>query len=150
MHKYDVWFCHCGTLQFMPEEYYNWLQEDYANRTIIRVCQHCGRAQKVWLEPYDNGYCVGATGIKDVEMAPDDLANTRIIFDSGVRVPVKNGEFEYATSYFANRYIYNNEFADVDVDRLIRDINDEEKTQSVAAYLSGIDWKGTPYEHTYA
>ena len=25
--KYDVWFCHCGTIQLMPTEYCDWLAE---------------------------------------------------------------------------------------------------------------------------
>ena len=47
MHKYDVWFCHCGRIHVMPNEYYEWLQEDYKNRFILRICQNCGNSWKI-------------------------------------------------------------------------------------------------------
>lgn len=146
--KYDVWFCRCGTIQLMPEEYYGWLQEDYANRSIIRVCQNCGRVQRVWLSEWEDGFAVNASDIEDVELTP--ASNCRILMYKGIRVPMKSGE--YATSHFNTYWFDDNGSRDVDAEHLIRVIRKsypdtyDDVLRSIAGYVSGINWNGTPYQ----
>lgn len=140
--KYDVWFCHCGTIQLMPSEYYDWLAEDSANRYIIRVCQHCGATQRVWLEEDEEGYSICASDVEDFEISSED-ANCKVIFSKGIRVPMKSGE--YAEYYRFGVWSDSKENGEVDTIRLIQEVNDEETLRSISSYLSGIDWDDTPY-----
>lgn len=146
---YDVWFCHCGRIQLMEYEQFNWLREDFANRFIIRICQHCGTAQRVWLSEYDDGFAVNSTSLEDIILNPADLMNCRIIMDKGIQVPVitDNADlFPWADAHISTSWWHNNQTATVDTARLIRDVKDEDKLRSIAGYVSGIDWSGTPYE----
>ncbi len=145
MNKYDVWFCHCGTIQLMPNEYYDWLQEDYANRFIIRICQQCGKAQRVWLSTYNDGFAVNACKVENIELNGNDMANCRVLMYKGTRVPMKNGD--YATSHFNTFWFDDQGNREVDTERLIREVKDEEKLRSISGYITGIDWKGTPYDY---
>ena len=143
--KYDVWFCRCGTIQLMPKEYYKWLEEDYVNRSILRVCQCCGTVRRVWLSEYENGFCVNSTSEEDFELSPEEQSNVRVIFSKGIRVPLKGGL--YATR-FSPAVVWFDETGkgSVDTNRLIREVEDEDKLSSIAAYAAGIDWRGTPYD----
>lgn len=145
MQKYDVWFCRCGTIQLMPNEYYDWLQEDYRNRYIIRVCQNCGATRKIWLEEYEDGFCICGTDANDFELTPDEIKNCRIIFNQGIRVPIEGGT--YADYHVSNMWLDNEGHKNVDTKRLIHIVKDEETLRSIAAYVSGIDWTGTPYDY---
>lgn len=146
MKKYDAWFCHCGTIQLMPNDYYDWLAEDFANRYILRVCQRCGTVRRIWLsEGLEEGFYVNGCDMENFELKPEDLQNCRIIFDKGIRVPVKDGD--YATCYFANTYFDDEGHRGADTERLIREVKDEDKLRSISGYITGIDWKGTPYDY---
>ena len=145
MHKYDVLFCHCGTLQLMPSEYYDWLEEKYQTRRVIRVCQHCGATYQVWLTEYDDGFAVNSCNITDTIIDENDKYETRYIFSTGIRVPMTSGN--EAAYHNGNYWTDESGNTVVDTNRLIQKVRDEDKLKSIAAYVSGINWKGTPYEH---
>lgn len=143
MHKYDVWFCNCGVVQVMPMEYLDWLQKDYKNRCIYRVCQNCGNVLKVWLDEYDDSYSVNACAVNNFEISEVDLNNCRIIFNHGYKVPMVDGS--YAKHHIAGMFIYDGE-TKVDTERFIREVKNKEILESIASYVSGINWKNTEYE----
>lgn len=144
MHKYDVWFCHCGTIQVMPMEYYDWLQKDYKHRCIYRVCQNCGKVMKVWLDEYDDSFSINACNVDNFEVSEKDLNNCRIIFNEGYRVPMVDGSY---AEYHMNGQFYNSVLEKrVDTEELIREVKDKEILESIASYVSGINWKNTEYE----
>ena len=62
-----------------------------------------------------------------------------------IRVPVKDGD--YATCYVANTYFDDEGHRGADTERLIREVKDEDKLRSISGYITGIDWKGTPYDY---
>ena len=148
MKKYDCIFCHCGRIQLMPEEYIDWLSEDWQHRFILRICQNCGTTTKVFLDEYFDGYAICASEVRNVEYKPEELANCRIIMDQGIRVPIKNGL--YAHYHIGSAWYDENGVGggkSVDTQRLIREVNDEEKLSSISRYVTGIEWEGTPYEY---
>ena len=144
MKRYDVIFCSCGTIQIMPTEYYNWLEEDYKNRFILRVCQRCGKVVKVWLSEYEDGFAINATSVENFELTDEAKGNFRVIFNKGIQVPLKNGE--YADYHVADVWFSEQGKGEVDTDRLIKEVNDPDILRSIAGYVSGINWKGTSYE----
>ena len=146
MKKYDVWFCSCGRIQLMPEEYYSWLAEDYENRSVIRICGGCGKAMKVFLtESCYQGHDINSVALEQIILDESNKDNIRIIYDAGIKVPVKNGY--YATSHFFHTWSDEYGHSEIDVEQLIKDVNDEDILKSIAAYSSGIDWTGTPYAY---
>ena len=147
MQKYDVWFCHCGHIQLMPNDYYKWLEEDSENRYIIRVCQNCGRAIKIWLDKSNDGFDVCSTNIKNFVIEPTDVNNVRIIFNEGIEVPIIGGT--YATYQIAGTWWDDDQNKGVDTRRLIAEVKDPDILKSIAAYVSGIDWSGTEYEYKF-
>lgn len=144
MKRYDVIFCSCGTIQTMPTEYYDWLEEDYKNRFILRVCQRCGKVVKVWLSEYEDGFAINATSVENFELTDEAKGNFRILFNKGIQVPLKNGE--YADYHTAGVWFSEQGKSEVDTDRLIKEVKDPDILRSIAGYVSGINWKGTSYE----
>lgn len=163
MKKYDCWFCECGRIQIMPDEYFDWLAEDCLHRAVIRVCQHCGATRLVWLEDWgDQGFAVNSTDFINEEISTKDDTEYRIIFNKGIEVPMMSGG--YADSYQGDTYI-NWEYLEkelgttylpdaqtkdpnctkVNVQRLIKE-NDPDIVKAISSYVTGIDWSGTEYE----
>ena len=166
MKKYDCWFCDCGRIQVMPNEYYDWMAEDYQHRRVIRVCQHCGATRIMWLDTYfDEGFAVNSADFRNEEINTNGDIEYRIIFNDGVKVPMMCGG--YADAHYGNTYV-NWEYIErefgitylpeaerkdpnctkVNVNRLIKE-NDPEIIKSISGYLVGIDWSGTEYELKY-
>lgn len=146
MKEYDVKFCSCGTIHLMPMEYYDWLQEDYTSRYVLRICQRCGSVIKVWLDEgfESNSFNINSTSInEDSEITPEDLQNCRVLLSRGHRVPLVNGN--HATYHVDQSWFDGFYRRDVDTKRLIREVKDPEKLRSIAGYASGIDWSGTDY-----
>ena len=146
MTKYEVWFCSCGRIHIMPWGYYDWIEEDWMHRSIIQVCQHCGKAQRINLDANcDSGYDICKSTVRNVELSEEELQNTRILFNTGINVPVISGGY---ASYCTNGIWFDehDNKTEVDTEMLIKGIRDEEILRSIAGYVSGINWKGTAYE----
>lgn len=161
--RYDCWFCNCGRIQPMDWGFFDWMAENPDTRRLIRVCQNCGATRMQWLDEYDGGQAICGTDLSDKIIDTTDDNEYQIIFDHGIRVPLKCGVD--AEAYLANTYInfdYLREHVGttwvaeaekiepgcctVDAERLIRDVKDEDLIKSIAGYVSGIDWTGTKYE----
>lgn len=144
MHKYDVWFCHCGRIHVMPNEYYEWLQEDYKNRFILRICQNCGNILKIWLDEYDDGYSINSTSISNIEFSENELKNCKIITNYGIRVPMKDSF--YAVHFMSGTFLSEFGFTTVDTKKLINEVKDKDILASIAAYAVNINWDNTEYK----
>lgn len=162
MKKYDCWFCDCGRIQVMPDDYYDWMAEDYQHRRVIRICQNCGATRIVWLDTYMEGFAVNSTDFRNEEIQTNGEIEYRIIMNDGIKVPMMNGGYadtHYGCTYINWSYLEKDlgttylpaakeddpNCTKVDVQRLIRE-NDPEVIKSISGYLVGIDWTGTPYE----
>lgn len=144
MHKYHAEPCNCGVIHLIPIELINWLKEDYKHRFIIQVCQNCGVTTKLTIDKFYNifGYCT--TLIDECELSCEDLKYGKIIFDKGIKVPMKNGN--YATECLSGTFI-NNGSLDVNVKRFIKEVKDRDKLKSIAANeFIDINWKNTEFE----
>lgn len=158
MAKYDVWFCSCGRIHLMNNDKYDWLADDFENRTIIRVCQNCGLTRKTWLdeESYFDGeldkpsFIICGTDLKEKEFIGD--GNTQFIFSSGIPVPLESG----AMATYCGRagdWFDDAGKCKVWTERLINNVKHQYKDDakdvldSISGYVSGIDWSGTPYSH---
>lgn len=158
--KYDVWFCSCGHIHVMPMSHLDWMAEDPKNRFVVRVCQSCGATYKMWLDQHSEGFDICGRDIRDVEI---QSKYCKFILNTGICVPMESGLYaSYHTSagiWLDDEYNYNDPCEDekkahstVNTDRLIKEVerefkeNAEDVLKSISAYVSGIDWKGTPYE----
>lgn len=165
-HKYEAWFCTCGRIHFHPMADLDWMAEDHENRRVLEVCRHCGQIYEQFLT--ESWYGEGdkpAFDINGHSYHNDDNVlimenpNYRIYIRKGIMVPMKKGG--YADYHFSNGYC-NSEVKEkdpdyfiVDTKRLIKEVRRdypeeaEEILKSISGYVTGIDWKGTPYEHKY-
>lgn len=167
--KYDCWFCHCGRIHIMPYSEYDWLQEDYTKRMIVRVCTNCGATRITYLDEYDDGYSICGSDIYDsfdgrpTVMEDSDEHKYKYYFSKGIRVPLKCGH--YADSFISDTYV-NTEYLEkvcktsfipeakkvdpncciVDTEELINDVKDDDILRSISGYVVGIDWTRTKYE----
>ena len=166
MKKYDCWFCDCGRIQLMPQDYISWMAEDYLHRKVIRVCQHCGATRVMWLDTYmDEGFALNSADFTNEEICTNGDIEYRIILNEGVRVPMKSGGYadafqgnmymnwEYLEKSLGTTYLSEAKEKDpncikVDVQRMIRE-NEPEIIKSISGYVVGIDWSGTEYEFKY-
>ena len=148
--KYDVRFCKCGHIHLINSSWFDWMREDYKNNFLIFVCQSCGATHKIFLDTFEDGYCVNVVDMTNFQMVGGTSA--RFIFSEGIAVPLEVGD--YASFYVHNRWYYGAGSSPVDTQRLIRDIKREYKDdaddilRSISSYVSGINWKGTKYEAT--
>lgn len=148
MKKYSVWFCTCGRIHVFPMEEYDWLEEDYRVRSIIQVCQNCGATYETYLtRGFEEGFDVCGRTIGDVVYSPDDLKNVKLFMGKGIRVPLKGGFIAEHYNSSINQY-YDEDWNayNVDTKALIEEVKDDEILQSIAGYVSGIDWTGTKYD----
>jgi len=158
--KYDVQFCSCGRVHFIPTEKINNAIEN--DKEVLVVCNNCG-----------NSHIIGADRTQDYEgkecfmMYSFDKRDTEInntskidsiIFTPGVSVRMMTGG--EATFHVSDTFIdwhtkkpdnVTNEQWEklrktVDVQSTINWISDENKLEQMSNYMSGIDWKGTKYE----
>lgn len=164
MKKYDVWFCHCGRVHFMPWELWDWMQGDCEHRCVIQVCQNCGATVMHFLTENGEGFDMNGVSVRDQEFSTGDGMEYRFLFHSGERVPLKCGEFADAfqagkfmnwdfitQTYGQHTYLSELEknfpsLTTVDTEWLIREIKDPDKLHSMSGYAVGIDWTGTEYD----
>lgn len=158
--KYDVWFCSCGHIHLMPYDYFDWMEGDVRNRHVYRVCQSCGAVYEQYLDNYEDGYAICGASPKGFEIEPK--SDVRVMMSPGIPVPMKSGQL---ASYHTPSNIwlddgYNDAHVEetrklhstVDTENLIRIVEKDfaeyadDVLKSISAYVSGIDWKGTPYE----
>lgn len=161
--RYDVWFCTCGHIHFMPFDILDWIEEDYMNRKAIQVCKSCGAVRETTLDPYEEGFCTCRDIYRDTELdCKITEGYTKLFVDNGVPVYLKNfdGSTVPASGKLGNRWFGinskgNQEFNSVDTLRLIQDIKHnyredaDDILRSISGYVSGIDWSGTEYEIKY-
>lgn len=89
--KYDCWFCHCGRIHIMPYSEYDWLQEDYTKRMIVRVCTNCGATRITYLDEYDDGYSICGSDVYDsmdgrpTVMEDSDEHKYKYYFSKGIK-----------------------------------------------------------------
>ena len=149
--KYDIWFCECGRIHFMPKSYIEWLCQD-TNRSIIQVCQHCGNTMRTNLsKSFNGGFDVNRSAYYNSIIS--DTKDTRIILNRGICVPVISDEcYGYAEHYnSAKWYDANGNETKVDTQLLIESLENlydgTELLKSISCYYSGIDWSGTQYDN---
>lgn len=173
--KYDCWFCECGRIHIMDYEFYDWMQENFEHRCVIRICTNCGANHRVWLtESFYGGFDIngadvdlnGKRTIIDTTEFSEGFNEYKFIFDRGIKVPMKSGGYadyhfhdgyanvDYMREKLGTTYIYEALKKDplcctVDVERLIKEVNDDDIIKSISGYIIGIDWKGTKYEHKW-
>lgn len=144
MKKYSAHACTCGVIHLLPVEIINWLKEDYKHRFIIEVCQNCGFTTKTTFEKTGDYFCSYTTIVDEGELSQEDLKNGKILFNKGIRVPMTNGN--YATKCLSGTFMNKGSF-DVNVKRLIKEIKDRDKLESIAANeFIDINWKNTKFE----
>lgn len=129
----------------------SWLAADYKNRSIIHVCQNCGATVKIFLDEYMDGYASNCVDYHNVDLSSEELANTKLLMNEGIKVPVKGGL--YATCHSSVTW-WDEETGkggpySVDTERLIKEVNDKDILNSISKYVVGIDWTGTPYALMY-
>ena len=178
-HKYEAWFCTCGRIHFHPMADLDWMAEDHENRRVLEVCRHCGQIYEQFLTEswYGEGDkpafdINGHSYHNDDNVLIMENPNYRIYIRKGIMVPMKKGG--YADYHFSNGYCNSEQiqkrFGDlwlsavkekdpgyfiVDTKRLIKEVRRdypeeaEEILKSISGYVTGIDWKGTPYEHKW-
>ena len=161
MKRYDCWFCGCGRIHIMDNELYDWMAEDHERNHVVRVCNNCGAARRIFLTSNCEGWDVNGCDVQNTEI--DCTKNHyRFIFSRGIRVPMKEGndatshcgnlfiDWDYVTKTYPNHSIYELEkkhpaVITVDTEQLIRNVRDNEIVRSISGYASGIDWSGTEY-----
>lgn len=160
--RYDVWFCTCGHIHFMPFDVLDWIEDDYINREAIQVCKSCGAFRKTTLDTYEDGFCICRDTKRDSKITENIDRCVRLFVDNGVSVYLKNfdGSTISASGKLGNKWFGvnskgNQEFSSVDTLRLIQDIkhnyreDSDDILRSISGYVSGIDWSGTEYEIKY-
>lgn len=150
MSKYSVRFCNCGTIHLMNNDNFDWMEEDFGNRSVVQVCRNCGFTKETYLEPYEDGFCHCGHEINEAEFEGD--SNHRVIISRGIRIPLNESFGHAAYISPANHYFDDDgNLCTVDTKRLIEQIKHDYKDDadnilySIAGYVSGIDWSGTKY-----
>lgn len=160
--RYDVWFCTCGHIHFMPFDVLDWIQYDYRNREAIQVCRSCGAVRKTTLDTYEECFYICRDIERDSKITENIERCVRLFVDNGVSVYLKN--FDGSTvpalgklgdKWFGIDFKGNRGYNPVDTLRLIQDIKHNygedanDILKSISGYVSGIDWSGTEYEIKY-
>ena len=149
----------------MDYDLFDWMEEDYINNQVVRVCSHCGASHKMFLTPdnFDEGWYVNGSDVRDTVI---DCANNnyKFIFSSGIIVPMKEGnnatahqagkfmDWDYIEKTYPGFSVYSlekdhPEVFQVDTEYFIRSLSDRKDVlKSISGYVSGIDWSGTEYE----
>lgn len=163
MKKYQVRFCNCGRIQFIQNELWDWMAEDCEHRRVIQVCQNCGTTVMHFLTENGEGFDMNGQDIRDTDISTDDGITYKFLFHHGEKVPLMCGVYadtfqggkyinwDYCRDTLGTTYLPAAEATDpdcckVDIQRLIREIGDEDKIRSMSGYAVGIDWSGTPYD----
>lgn len=172
MGMFEARFCRCGRIHVKDQKDYDWMAEDHTKRSVIDICSNCGVSHKTFLEPYEDGFALCSSDLRDSE----DEVFAKVIASSGIRVYMMSGEEAdtFQNGYFANCDEWRrmeqtrNDFcsicdaekqrqawATVDTERLIRDVKVKFKDRApevlklLSAYLVKIHWTGTEYETEY-
>lgn len=169
--KYEVRFCGCGRIHVTEnKDLWDFLEQDYKNRKVLMVCNHCGSARLMWLSEYmDEGLAQNSTDIRD-----DTVDNVdKVIASRGIILYTMSGEpvDGHVAGYFVNyreweknqdkyrsldeAYKDKAPWVTVDTQRLIMDIkriykeDADEVLKRISGYVTKINWKGTNYEHEW-
>ena len=147
---YDVRFCKCGHIHSVPNEYWDWMSEDYAHRQVMLVCTNCGKVTTLYLTRNpEGGYDMNSGVIKNAVIWEDSDIQYRIIFSEGVLVPVKDANgipCGYADYYNNRAWFSEGKRVEPDAAALINAVKDPILMKSISGYTVGINWTGTEYE----
>lgn len=159
LRRYDVWFCTCWHIHFIPSDILDWIKDDYRNREAIQVCNSCGAVRTTTLDTYEDGFCTCRDEKQNFKITKNIERCLKLFVDNGVSVYLKNfdGSTVPASGKLGSRWFRvnskgNQEFSSVDTLRLIQDIKHnyrddaDDILRSISGYVSGIDWSGTDYE----
>lgn len=107
---FDVKFCKCGTLLFVPQELVE--KTIRSDKELLVICGHCGTARYIGAEHFEyddengehhNEYHMYTRDAYEDFVIDDSTEQKPVIFwTEGVRVPMKS--HEYARSYFSEQY----------------------------------------------
>ena len=171
MEKFDIVFCNCGRIHAHVHDY-DWLAEDWKNRSLVNICTNCGAATRTFLEPYEeDSFTVNCVDLKDVSFE----GMTRVRASSGIRIYNLSGKLinERRGGFFVNHkqmreieesgeFIplhdadrFRKPWITVDTERLIdnvrRDYNEaaDDILRAISGYGVPIHWENTSYEKSY-
>jgi len=158
--KYDVKFCSCGRVHFIPTDKINNAIEN--DKEILVVYNNCGNSHIIGADreqDYEGKECfmMYSFGKRDTEINDTSKIDS-IVFSLGEQVRMMSGG--EATYYGHSGFIDWNtkkpsniteeEWAKlrstVHVKHTINWIRDDNKLDQMSNYLTGINWKGTKYE----
>lgn len=174
MTNYDIWFCNCGHIHFMPEVEWNWMYHDPINRRVLQVCRNCGAINEcTWrhndaVDAREESYRKGYSSLNDINPITIDPAYagcSKVRLDKGIRVPLVEGG--YADTYH-NGIWHNKEYMDqkgysscpsdypncfkVNTEKLIGEIqmnypnSASDLLRDISNRPSTINWDGTAFE----
>lgn len=163
MKKYDVIFCSCGRVHFID---YNKLIDvcDKKGKELLHICNNCGATIRRGLDEYMDGKSWYSVDARNKEF--EDTSKIGYIISSpGTPIPMKTGfdancflngvfcddgdyEFKYRNN-FDLKEKYLNDSKIVDTQKLINNINDNDKLKNLSGYAVNIDWTSTEFETDY-
>lgn len=179
MTKHYLKICSCGKIHMIPNE-----KIDHAikhDKNLLLICGSCGAATIIGAEEEQFGHTtvykiyssdafinnIENINISDFMSLGGKKGIIEIIYDKGIKVPMKNGE--YATSYFGDKFhnssrlsmyeiqqhkddivdfysTYIRNCGIVDMRRFINENSDEILSELSTYYIGGFNWEGTKYE----
>ena len=93
--KYDVRFCDCGRVHFIPTNLIERVCADGnkpSGKEVIFVCRGCGETVSIWFDEYDDGLCYCANELKREDLIPDPEKQVPFI-SWGYQVPMNSGRY---------------------------------------------------------
>jgi len=161
--KYEVYFCSCGRVHFINTEKLNKAIEN--EKQLLVVCNNCGNSfvEGADKQDYDGeeGYMMYSYSKRDTEINDTSKIDS-IIFTSGEHIRMMTGG--EATFYGNGTFIdwetkkpdnvtdeeWKTMRENVNVERTINWIRDDNKLSHMSNYVTGINWKGTKFENKWS
>lgn len=153
--NYDVRFCSCGRIHFIDYDELCKVCDD-ENKEVLFICNNCGAVTRIGLDDYMEGKAWNSYDMRETEL--NDLSKFgKIIMSTGTKIPMKSGAA--ATAEWCGKFTdletkkpeeiseadWEKVVSTVDTQRLIKEIDDEDKLKCLSSYVIKIDWSGTKY-----
>lgn len=166
MRKYDIRFCDCGRIHAIPQEV---IDKAITNdQEVMLVCTNCGAQVVIGADTFTDpditdgpcysmytervrrdSFSISANDFKAPGRGKTTLST--IMFDMGIKVPMETGE--YANRHYHGGFVddqqigcITEQMTTVDVDRFIRE-NDEDIVEAVSGFhIPHMDWTGTKFK----